>query len=538
MEQATIPDLVSQRDNLELEKQADEYLKDHDWKRFLSTFQYTAPRGKARDALVALLELEAVGGTDSDIFKEFSSLEGTSLHEVRFQGVQRAMEILREQIAERHTYFLDVEVMAETPYAILVKDVIDARKRELAELEHNPSRIDILGTFYGFAILMAEGTKPHDNQATTGYGYRRWRRRTWLDENITDSAANAIKTITSQFAEEVDMDKTYRTLGSSPIFKGRCTKETANILADAVRLSMYKVPGNRAAAARKLGATGDSRVLPFLHHRLPREQSYRVRIKIAEAMGNVGHISSIDYLKEQVRPEQRNISKDTKANIEAIGGIYCPESKQALLEIVQKGGNTVKAVAIESLGKQDSQGLLEIISPYLEHKSRPVVRSSVLALSNLGKNGRKTLIAKAPAILAKIGNDKPSMGAVSKLLEIPKVGKMRLVQEYYVQLINKQRREVERWKRYEQQRTGYNYWYQRRARRVTDRMRLLVNLVFQNLKPPYHVELMGTMKAAVSLCTNINDILLRFGDNEFGRAFREYLHLEERKITYEQLRFT
>jgi len=169
MEQIEVPLLVKRRNYSELEKRAIEYLKTEGWDTLLRHLQFSGSDDKSRDALVHLLELEAVGGTDTNIFKEFSHLEGATLNEVRLDAIPRAMELLKEQIAEKHTYFINVEAMAETPYAILAGEVIEARKRELAQLEKNPSRIDVLGTFYGFTILMVEGSKPHDNQNTTGY---------------------------------------------------------------------------------------------------------------------------------------------------------------------------------------------------------------------------------------------------------------------------------------------------------------------------------------------------------------------------------
>jgi len=517
MEQDTIPNLVTRRNYRELEKRADEYLLNDDWNGFLKQVQQAKSTGKSRDALVALLELEAVGGTDSNIFNEFDDLEGATLHEVQLDGIHRAMELLREQIANRHTYFLDVEGMAETPYAILVQDVIESRKKELAQLEKNPSRIDVLGTFYGFAVLMAEGSKPHESGTPTAYGWRRWRRRTWLDESITDNAANAVKSLTGEIAEEVDMDKRYRTLGSSPVFKSRCTKGTANILADAVRLTLYKVPGNRGTAARNLGRTGDSRVLPFLHHRLALDQSRKVRIRIAEALGNVGHVASIDILKEPVQQPQRRITKDLEAMIGSLGGIYSPECKKVLVDLITRGGNTIKAAAINALRQQEPSGLVELITPYLEHKSRPVVRASVVALTEMGEDGNEAIRSRLSNILKQIGYDRPSEGAVIKILEIPNVNQMRVVHEFFATKIYKLRKDAERWRG--RGNTGtYSYWYRRREQRAIQNLRGAVTMVNRYLKPPFQVELLNSVEAAVKMYTANDDVLNPLFHSQLARA--------------------
>ena len=517
MEQATIPNLVARRNYLELEKRAEEYLQNDDWDGFLKRIHQTKSAGKARDALVTLLELEAVGGTDSNLFDEFANLEGATLHEVRLDGIPRTMELLKEQIETRHTYFLDVEGMAETPYAILVKEVIEARKKELTQLEKNPSRIDVLGTFYGFAILMAEGSKPHDTQTSPGYGWRRYRRRTWLDESISDNAANAVKSLTGQFAEEVDMDKRYRTLGSSPIFKSRCTKDTANILADAARLALYKVPGNRGTAARNLGRTGDSRVLPFLHHRLGLEQNGSVRINIAKSLGHVGHEESIDILKEHVQQPRRRLTKDLEAMIEAFGGIYSPACKEILMDLVTNAGNTIKAAAIKALGQQEPSGVIELITPYLEHKSRPVVRASVLALTEMGERTNEIITRKVPTILKRIGYDKRSQIAVTRVMQIPNISEMREVHEFFATKIYKLRKDAERWKG-RGTTGGYSYWYRRREQRAIQKLRESVAMVNRSLKPPFQVELLNSVEAAVKMYTMTEDILTPLGHSQLAKA--------------------
>ncbi|MHA2160369.1 MAG: HEAT repeat domain-containing protein [Candidatus Thorarchaeota archaeon] len=494
MASESIEKLVSRRLYPQLEERATEYIESGDWKKFLRNVRRTSSKGKARDALVNLLKLEAVGGTDSDILKEFASLQGDTLTKIRANATERSMEILTEQIENRHTYFLDIEAMTMSPYVFLVKDVIEARKREIAQLEGTPSRLDILGTFYGFSILMIEGSKTAAPQ-TNQWGYRYWRRSTWLDEKITETAANAVKQLTGELAESVDMDKTYKTLGSSRIFKSKCTKTTADILANAVRLAFYKVPGNRSRAARDLGKTEDLRALPFLHQRLTVEGSMRVRMAIVEALGKIGHESSIAILKERAKlTGRRFVTKEAEAATLAIGGIYSRQCGETLLEILRVGGNPVKAAAIKALSTQEQTGLVEIIAPYLIDKSRPVVRASVIALMDLGRKGRAAIKKNAPTIIKRIGSDRPSKVAFSKMMSIGGVGMTTSVHQYFAKRVKQLESEIKNWQR--RTRTGsYTWYWQRRERKARSRLTDLLRMANEYLKPPFDVELVKALRS-------------------------------------------
>jgi HEAT repeat protein len=506
LDRVVISDLISRRRFSDLEEYAKEYLASDDWKGFLHQIKRAGSSGKSRDALVSLLGLQAVGGTDSDVFTEFETLEGDSLQQIRVEGIERALDILREQIENRHTYFLDVDAMAETSFAILVKDVIEARKRELAQLEERPSRIDVVGTFYGFMILMTDGSKSYDasSASTQTYGYRYYykQRRSWLDESITDTAVTAIKQLTGDLAQPVDMDKTYRTIGNSSIFKKRCQKTTAAILGDAVRLALYKVPGNRRTAARALGRTEDSRALEFLHHRLSMEQNRHVRTSIVTALGRIGHESSIDPLESLVRQQTRRYSsKESIEAVSALGGIHSPRVRSVLLELMKEGRNEVKACAIQAISKQDSSGLVETIGPYLKHASRPVVRASATALLNLGKDGETAVKSAIPTVLSRFGNDKSSKAVLRRLLELSEVGQMSSVQDFFANRIKKLKANVTRWQT-SASRASYSYYWNRRERRARCELEWWLDLVSRYLHPPFSEDL---VKSTKSIFSSVND---------------------------------
>ena len=75
MASETIPVLAKRRQYIELEKRADKHIKTEGWADLLKLLQHAGSSGRARDAVVALLQLEAIGGTDSDVFEEFAYLE-------------------------------------------------------------------------------------------------------------------------------------------------------------------------------------------------------------------------------------------------------------------------------------------------------------------------------------------------------------------------------------------------------------------------------------------------------------------------------
>lgn len=499
MAETKLAEMVVRREYDRLDKYAKAYLKRNGWSILLQQIKDVDDGGRGRDAIVSLLKLEAVGGTDSAVFLEFSDLKGDSLEQVRGRAVEHAVEILREQIENRHTYFIDIEEMAKSHFALLVKDVIDARKRELAELGHKPSRIDVLGTFYGFKILVTGGSQPL-NEPTgkqAGYRYRYRRRRTWLDELITDSAALAIRRITREFADEVEMRKEYRTLGSSRVFKSRCTPATADILANAVRLSLYKTPGHRGTAARRLGTTEDSRVLPFLHHRLAIEPSRKVRTRIAQALGRVGHVDSVGVLRGQLHSPRGRLSKEEAATIAAIGKVYSKQSEEILLDLLKTGGNAVVAGAISALADCKRDGLITHISPFLEHRSRPVVRAAVLALTGLGRDGRERTKERIPLILRRIGNDKPSRNAVSRVLDIEGVAKQEVVHEFFAKKIDRLREKAENWSRATQRRMA-SWYHSRWERRARQELRNALQMADSRLQPPFHPEVLRAVEDAVT----------------------------------------
>ena len=511
MAKSGISELVTYRQYSELEAVAESFIKKGDWQGFVTalaegpysrgTYGYY-PTGKVRDAIVHLLQLESVGGTDTDVMGEFRNLAGRNLDEVRVNALDHAITLLRDQIENRHTYFLDVEAMASSPFAVLVEEVLAARRKELEMLVSGASRIQVLGTFYGFTILMAEGAKPPDEpKASAGatfanyYSWRQMRRkRTWLDEDLNEDAAIAIKNLTGEFAQAVDIDRTYKTLGSTSIFKKRCQPLTAEILADAVRRSLYKAPTHRRQAARRLGRNGDSRALPFLHSRMLAEANNKTSLGIATALGSIGHASSAEVIYERVASVTR-YSKVLVDMIYPLANIRAPETKEILLKLVEHKISSFRAAAIECLTQLAPADLARIVAPSLQESSKPIVRNSVIALSRCGKDGVDVLIANVPRILKVIGNDQPSAYAMERLLAIEGIGEREDVHEHFAKKLKKETAKLSKWVKLRDSGT-YRGYFHRYIRRGLLELDNTLGTTKKYVKKPYTYNLSKELREA------------------------------------------
>ncbi|MHA2077503.1 MAG: HEAT repeat domain-containing protein [Candidatus Thorarchaeota archaeon] len=478
----SIDQLIATRQYSELERLANKYIKSGKWRKYLHQIASASSRGKARDYLVTLLQLDSVGGTDSDIFNEFSDIRGTSLKHVREKVHEQAIEILRDQIENRHTFFIDVEAMIGSPFHKQIEDVSETRKRELEQLDGNPSRIEVLGTFYGFSILMSEGSMTGGVQ-TDDYAYHYYRKKSWLDEDITESAVSAVRQLTRELAKEVDMDKTYATLGSSGIFRGRCEKTTASILSNAVRLAFYKMPGTRKNAAKALGKTQDSRALPFLHNRMVIEDSKTVRKAIAEALGRIGHESSIDVLYEVARSvDKRHTAREVLLATEWISTLHSEKSREALLGVLREGRNSsVRASAINGLIAMGYDGLFDLVTPFLKDRSKPLIRESVSALLEYGPKGEIAIKDNIENVIKRIGADKLSRNVFEEVMSLSGVGDLAVLHKHFARRMRNCKNDIDYWRDREE---AHYYFRKDKEKKAMEELTDNLLLAEKYLKPP------------------------------------------------------
>ncbi len=486
-----IPELTKRRNYEQLAEIAQEYAREGQWNSFVKRIEKIKPAGKARDALVNVLDLEAVGGTDSNIFHEFGSLSGSSLSEIRSEANTKAIDILQSQLKESNTFFIDAEMLATSPFVVLFEDVMNARLKELESIKGQPSRNDLLRTYYGFTLLTLNGvTNTTDHQ----FQYRRyWHRRYESQPRLAQETVTAITQIMKDFSSEIHLNSRYETLGTSYFLADKCSTETSAILADIIRLTLYMTPWDRGKAALLLGKRGDSRSLEFLHSRFISEPDMKTRGSIARAIGYIGNPNSFDLLKSQFNNQGRWQERLKVAITQGMGGIYLDEATDFLVDMLNSRSYKIKEAAVESLAERNPENFTQMIAPLLKTNSKVVLRKVVEVLLDSDKKSKRMLIESAPRIVRILHNNSPSHQIVSRLLSLKEIVDSQVIEKYLVSKINELHK-----KRMDLHHRGIrNWWTARRVQRYNRKLAELISLCLKTYPrplPSYLREVIDDMK--------------------------------------------
>jgi hypothetical protein len=506
MRNAQLSEVIERRDYDTLTGIANSEIQNGHWEILVREMKGASKIGKARDALVNLLQLEELGGTDSNVFVVFSRLTGSDLIEIRLSAQDVAMAQLKKQLEHENTYFIDTEGIATSPFAVIFEEITQCRQSELAELKSNASRNDLLLTYYGFMILTMSGLSNRNaDQITTSPYYRRWRRRYLGRPEIDHDVAGAITQLTQDFGTSTTINGKYETLGTSKFFSSKCEPYNSRILAEITRMTLYMTPWDRAKAARSLGNFGDARVLPHMHNCLRTESDYRARAKIAESIGLVGHDSSVDHLKRISRLSGRYDRKLAIAAVKGLGAIFSPKSTDYLAQIIEAGCGPLTAEAILGLSKQKYHGLPKILAPLLSLKSRPVLRATVEALLASGSQGQKIVAEMLPRVVRKLYTDRLAMHLIPKILDLEGAKANTEIQQFFVERLTKSMRKLQQLGRVS------NQWYRARRERfernrIETEIRAIVT-IYGNQIPQTFIPLLREVSSTSGLNTRVTNHL-------------------------------
>lgn len=483
MRNVNISDVIERRDYDALTSMASDEVRNGHWEDLVDAMHRAPTKGKARDALVNLLQLVEVGGTDSNVFGVFRSLNGSNLDEIRIDAHDIAVGLLKKQIEHSNTYFIDTEGVSASPFFVFFDEITECRRRELANLKPNASRNDILLTYYGFMILTMSGLPTENaNQTNTRSYYRYWRRRYVGRPEIARDAVEAITQLTRDFGTAATVNGRYETLGTSNFFGSKCQPYNSRVLSEITRMCLYMTPWDRAKAAKHLGALGDARALPHMHNCLETESDYRTKATIAESIGLVGHESSIElleYISQLTGRRERNLSV---AAVRGLGSILSSKSTDYLVRILQNRDTHLMVEAISGLSRQKCPGLVQILGPLLGSNSRPVLRSAVQALLASGKEGEKVITEKLSRVVRKLYPDRVAKHLIPQLLRMDAAQNNAEIHEYFIGRLTKSIKKLKQLERVSNRFS--NQWYQQRVeRKVRSKIEADISVILANLSP-------------------------------------------------------
>jgi len=298
--------------------------------------------------------------------------------------------MLREQI-QRNTYFMDVEKMAASQYAILVEEVIEARKKEVESLSASADLTDILATYYGFKVLTTGVLlEPPDKLWRSTYTF--YIRTPKNPDGITETAADAFDELCDMLDRDIDLNKHYQTLGSNRKIKKKCSEEMAQLLRHIITMAFYRAHDDRRRSMLALAESGDSRAVPFLHLKT-KTVVRRNENCLVMALRDIGHPSSFDILKDYLSHENWRLREIA---LEAMGMYSCEEASIIILNRLDSNKVSYQRGALSALGYRKREVSIENIKPYL---SNPKYMAQALrALTNIGPEGKQAVLDEKETI--------------------------------------------------------------------------------------------------------------------------------------------
>lgn len=340
---------------------------------------YNLPQGIIRDALIKLLDLEAITGIDVDLLESFADIEGPNLQSIREEVCRRSLEILSSQVKRGDTFLLDIDEMISSPYNGLVKEIVERRTAEILSIGRQPHIKEIVSTYYGFTIVV-EGTLETDK-----IGIR----------NDTKSAfMDCVKALGGEITEVRGKRMSY-----SPSLFPKCSNSKADLLAGILSLA---VSGN---GNRYLFNSGDSRSLDLLIRHLTSPAARANRSGIIRALASTGDPKALEVIRNFADAKH----EIAVGGIVALGHIRSPKIVSHLIdkskELLNSGKqlsyhqeNKAQAFLI-ALGKTENPSALPILENALLHNNEEIRFGAITGLVVYGEGGDEVLKNQIYSIL-------------------------------------------------------------------------------------------------------------------------------------------
>ncbi|MFW9803881.1 MAG: HEAT repeat domain-containing protein [Candidatus Thorarchaeota archaeon] len=319
-------------------------------------------KGTFRDSMIRVLGLESISGIDTDLLIGFREINASNLNELRREIMELSLDILRNQIRQRNTFFLDTDAMSTSPYAILVADLLESRCAEISDLASKPSLWEVFSTYYGFVVITAGSVE-------NGFA------------GASKEAIEGIENLSQQFGDQVKIPA--RLIKQSKAAFSNCSHYTKKLLWSLLRVAASGYD-KRSTAVRELGNLGDERALTLLHSRLESNSGW-VMPPLIEAVGKIGDPSSLELLRKLLD------GRYTKKNaILALGGIRHP-SVLSHIKSAMDSERHLETPGIMALGESRHPDAVPILLKILRTKRGRKRVHAMYSLLNIGKEGIEVL---------------------------------------------------------------------------------------------------------------------------------------------------
>ncbi len=375
--------IIERREYSHLEEEVSQRLESGTWADIVDAIQRISKmpeavvgwgiplrKGIIRDALYEVLELSPMRGLDADFLELFRNLDGSALNALRIDAKEVGVNRLREQIRGGNTFFLDTSEMQDSDLVVLVPDVVEARRKQVLDLEQSVSINDVHSTYYGF-MLLTYGSIAKDIG------------------RMPDAALDKFENLASELGKHVTIGCEHQVY--SNVTFGQVSEYTREFLWSLLNLCIANYNG-QVIAATALEHFGDSRAIDLLHLRLESARDRRVRLAIISALGGIGHPESFQILHRiMTGSDQKHEhlhyrwSQDRRAAATAIGGIRNPEAEGILRE-----NRNNPSYPIEAFGLSRNLEYTDVILSRIKNsrsKHRSEVISQLEALKSLGPKG-------------------------------------------------------------------------------------------------------------------------------------------------------
>ena len=370
--------------------------------------------GAKRDAIIHLLGLEATGGIDGDMLVLFSGIKAKNLAQLRKEAHSRAFDLLKGQFQSGNTFFIDIDRLSASEFAVLGLDVIEARNREIQDLQGKITPSKILGTYYGFQMLTAG--------AIAG-------------ETTRSGVAESLEHLGRLLAEWGSVADLKKQFGRRPTVYdkafSKCSSEYGYLLGDCARLHFRTSYGRSSpwyGRAESVGSRGGSLVVDLLKGYADALTEDAAKLAMFQGLVNAGSTEVVEDLLSLYEA-----GFQPKKTLAAIGRVHSNRSAEILISQLQDKRNRI--IAIQALGRNRwTQALGHLVKMFdNEPKSKmqwPILSELIVAIANLGTSGLNALAERRTRVCEVLANTDTPAQLITVLHQVSDIGSEPPHEEY------------------------------------------------------------------------------------------------------------